>query len=99
MILLQPINHPDTKGMTMREYIATTTQKGQVTIPQEILRLMNVLPGDTILFRVVDGTVQLSKVSSKLLAGFGAVVPLSENFQTMRKKFEKEVAREVVSEV
>lgn len=84
----------------MQEYETTITEKGQVTIPQELRRLLELSPRDKVRFRVVDGTVQISKASSRLLAGFGAVTPQQkpENFQKTREEFEKGVAREVASE-
>ena len=84
----------------MQEYETTITEKGQVTIPQELRRLLGLSPRDKVHFQVVNGTVQISKASSKLLAGFGAVTPFQkpENFEEVRKEFEKGVAREVASE-
>ena len=85
----------------MQEYETTINVKWQITIPQEILRLMHLSPGDKVLLKVADGTLQINKPSSKLLAGFGAVNPRQkpENFQVIRKAVENGVAEEVVSEI
>jgi AbrB family looped-hinge helix DNA binding protein len=84
----------------MQEYETTLTEKGQVTIPQEIRRIMGLAPKDRVRFEVKDGVVQISRASSKLLAGFGAVTPRGkpEDFQKLREEFEKGVAEEVASE-
>ncbi len=84
----------------MQEYVTTITEKGQVTIPQELRRMLDLSPRDKVRFQVVNGAVQISKASSRLLAGFGAVTPQQkpENFQETRQDFEKGVAREVASE-
>ena len=40
----------------VEEYIRTVTTKGQVTIPAEVRRLLEVEPGDKVMFRVTEGT-------------------------------------------
>lgn len=84
----------------MQEYETTLTEKGQVTIPQELRRLLGLSPRDKVRFQVEGDIVQISKASSRLLAGFGAVTPYQkpENFQKTRKDFEEGVAREAASE-
>jgi len=50
------------RGMTMKEvkeYIRTVTTKGQVTISAEIRRLLEVEPGDKVVFRVREGTIEV----------------------------------------
>ena len=46
------------RGMTMKEseeHVRTVTTKGQVTIPAEIRRLLEVEPGDKVIFPVTGG--------------------------------------------
>lgn len=85
----------------MQEYETTVTEKGQVTIPQEIRRLMGLQPRDKVRFEVEGEVVRIRRASSKLLQGYGAVTPRKkpENSQELREDFEKGVAQEVVSEV
>ena len=85
----------------MQEYETTMTEKGQVTIPQEIRRMMGLNPRDKVRFEVEGEVVKIRRASSRLLQGYGAVTPKEkpENFQELRENFEKGVAKEVVSEV
>ena len=86
--------------MTMQEFEATLTEKGQVTIPLEIRRLIGLQPRDKVRFEVEGDVVKIRRASSRLLAGYGAVPPLKkpEDFQKLREEFEKGVAEEVSSE-
>lgn len=84
----------------MREYETTITEKGQVTIPQEIRRLIGLRPRDKVRFEVEGDVVKIRRASSRLLQGYGAVTPRNkpEDFQELREEFEKGVAKDVVSE-
>jgi len=84
----------------MQEFESTVTEKGQVTIPQGIRHLMGLQLRDRVSFEVEGEVIKIRRVSSKLLQGFGAVTPrnMPEDFQKLRKNFEKEVAEEVASE-
>ena len=72
------------------------TENGQVTIPQEIRRILGLRPHDRVYFHVRGEEITITRASSKLLAGFGAVTPKNqpEDFPTLRKAFEEGVARE-----
>ncbi|MDP3061833.1 MAG: AbrB/MazE/SpoVT family DNA-binding domain-containing protein [Chloroflexota bacterium] len=80
----------------MGEYVTTVTQKGQVTIPGELRRALEIKPKDRVAFELVDGEVRLRLVKSTLLAGYGAVKPMSrpEDFRKMRQEVEEEIAEE-----
>lgn len=84
----------------MQEFEVRLTEKGQVTIPQEILQLPGLQPHDMVRFEVVGEEVRIKRAVSKLLTGFGAVTPLRqpEDFRSTREEVEKGVAKEVVSE-
>ena len=84
----------------MQEFETTVTEKGQVTIPQEIRRIMGLRPHDKVRFEVVGDTISIKRASSKLLQWFGSVAPKEkpEDFSAAREAFEKAVAEEVVSE-
>jgi antitoxin PrlF len=88
------------QSITMQEFETRLTEKGQVTIPLEIRRLIGLQPRDMIRFEVVGGEVRIRRAASKLLAGFGAVSPQNqpEDFPSIREEFEKGVAEETVSE-
>jgi antitoxin PrlF len=90
--------------MTMKEveeYIRTVTTKGQVTIPAEIRRLLEVEPGDKIVFRVTEGTVELQPTTMTLEDTFGAVTPLKkpEDFAALRETAIEEHVQKVVEEM
>jgi antitoxin PrlF len=84
----------------MQEFETSVTEKGQVTIPQEIRRIMGLQPRDKVRFEVDGDVIKISRASSKLLQWFGSVIPRNkpEDFQKIRKEFEKGVAEEVASE-
>ncbi len=84
----------------MQEFETTLTEKGQVTIPLEIRRLIGLQPKDKVRFEVDGDVVKISRATSKLLAGYGSVTPRNkpEDFQKLREEFEKGVAEEVASE-
>lgn len=76
------------------------TEKGQVTIPAEVRRLLGIKPRDTVRFEIHDGSVLLRPTTSKIDALFGAVEPRSrpEDFQAIREEVEQRIADEVVAE-
>jgi AbrB family looped-hinge helix DNA binding protein len=88
-------------GITMQEFETTVTEKGQITIPQEVRRIMGLHPRDKVSFEVEGTEVKIRRASSKLIQGFGAVTARKEpeNYQELRKAFEEGVAEEVDSEV
>ncbi len=60
----------------MRELIATTTQRNQVTIPVEVRRLLGLKPGDKVAFTIEDGgKVRLAAASFTLESAYGSVKP------------------------
>jgi antitoxin PrlF len=74
------------------------TQRGQVTIPAEVLRLLGAKSGDKVAFRVEDGQVRLAPVRFTIETAFGSVRPLTqpEDFKRVaREAREEHVAREV----
>jgi AbrB family looped-hinge helix DNA binding protein len=92
------------KGMTMKviqEYVRTVTGKGQVTIPVEIRRLLEVSPGDQVLFRVTESTIELQPATMSLEDTYGAVVPLNrpEDFAVLRETAIEEHAHKVVEDM
>ncbi len=77
----------------MSGYVTTVTQKGQVTIPGELRRVLNLKPKDRVAFELVGKEVWLRPVVSTLLAGYGAVKPKRrpEDFRGIRQEVEEEV--------
>lgn len=85
----------------IEEHIRTVTTKGQVTIPAEIRRLLEVEPGDKVIFRVREGTVQLQPVAMTLEDAFGAVTPRSqpEDLADLRDTAIEEHVKKVMEEM
>lgn len=84
----------------MQEFETPLTEKGQVTIPLEIRRLIGLHPGDKVRFEVEGDVVRITRAISKLLAGYKAIKlgARIEDDKTRREEFETGVAEEVVSE-
>lgn len=61
-----------------REYISTITSKGQVTIPAAVRRALGVDTADKLVFRIVDGKVEIEPLPMSLDEAFGSVKPLSK---------------------
>ena len=82
--------------MSEVRFIRSVTQKGQVTIPAQIRRLLGIESRDRVVFSVRDGQVIVSAVTETLRSAFGALEPLNrpEDFQALRDQaIEDKVAR------
>jgi antitoxin PrlF len=85
----------------MREYVSTITQRGQVTIPAEVRRLLGANPRDKIAFRVEGDTVRLVPVEFTLEQVFGSVTPLHrpEDFDDLSRRAKDEKAKQTLREM
>ncbi len=59
----------------MRQITTTITQRGQVTIPAEVRRVLGVKPRDKVAFTIEDGVVHLAPASFILESAYGSVKP------------------------
>jgi AbrB family looped-hinge helix DNA binding protein len=59
----------------MKQITTTITQRGQVTIPAEVRRMLGVKPRDKVAFTIEDGEVRLAPVSFSLESVYGSVKP------------------------
>ena len=75
-----------------QEYISTITSKGQVTVPAEIRRTLGLKPQDKLVFRVVEGKVEVEPFPMTLEEAYGSVEPLEkpENFEAVRAAVREE---------
>jgi antitoxin PrlF len=91
---------PFSKGITMRELETKLTQKGQVTIPAEIRSRLGLKPKDIVRFEIEGDEVKLKPATSRLLEGFGAVIPSNkpEDWRKVRWEVEGTIAEEVAAE-
>jgi AbrB family looped-hinge helix DNA binding protein len=71
-----------------KEYIATITSKGQVTIPIEVRQQLRLSPQDKVIFRIVEGTrVEIEPLPMTLEEAYGSVPPLNrpEDFDLIQQ--------------
>ena len=59
----------------MKEITTTITQRGQVTIPAEVRRILGVKPRDKVTFTIDGNEVRLSPPSFTLQSAYGSVKP------------------------
>lgn len=85
----------------MREYVTTITQRGQVTIPAEVRRLLGANPRDKIAFQVEGNMVRLVPVEFTLEQVFGSVMPLQrpEDFNERSRAAKDEKVERTVLEL
>jgi antitoxin PrlF len=60
----------------MKHYTTTMTQRGQVTVPAEVQRVLGLGPRDKVTFTVEGREVRLASARERLHAVFGSVEPL-----------------------
>ena len=76
----------------MKEIVTTITQRGQVTIPAEVRRLLGLKPRDTVTFAIDDNEVRLKPASFTLESAFGSVPPPTsgEEFKAISRSVREE---------
>jgi AbrB family looped-hinge helix DNA binding protein len=77
-----------------REYIATLTTKGQVTVPVEIRRALDLKAQDKLIFRLANGKIEVEPLPMTLEEAYGSVSPLGnpESFDVVRAMVREERA-------
>jgi antitoxin PrlF len=83
------------QGRTMKEVHSTVTTKGQVTIPVEIRRLLQVKPHDRVAFVVEDEKVLLVRGESVVERTAGA---LKQDTPALTAEKLREVAEEAIAQ-
>lgn len=82
--------------------IAVLTSKGQMTIPREIRESLKLRPSDKIVIVLEKGQAILKPLRGNIMDLAGSVeIPKSEkpiDFQKVREKVKKRIARTAVSE-
>ncbi|MBK8048015.1 MAG: AbrB/MazE/SpoVT family DNA-binding domain-containing protein [Anaerolineales bacterium] len=71
-----------------KEYIATVTSKGQVTIPAAVREQLGISAQDRVIFRMgKDRSVMIEPLPMTLEEAFGSVAPLNrpENFDEIQR--------------
>ncbi len=59
----------------MKQFTTTITQRGQVPIPAEVRRLLNLKPGVKVTFEIDGVDVRLKPIAFTLESTFGSVKP------------------------
>lgn len=59
----------------MKEITTTITQRGQVTIPAEVRRVLGLKPRDKVAFTIEGNEVRLAAASFTLESAYGSVKP------------------------
>lgn len=85
----------------MKEILSSVTQRGQVTIPAEVRRLLGTKSGDKVAFQIEDGQVRLTPAKFTLESAYGSVTPKHrpEDFEAMKDAAMEERAEEVVKKL
>ena len=61
----------------MKELVTTMTQRGQITVPAEVRRLLGLKPRDKVTFAIEDGEVRLVPAAFTVASAYGSVEPLA----------------------
>jgi AbrB family looped-hinge helix DNA binding protein len=73
---------------------STLTAKGQVTIPAEVRRFLNLKPGDQIAFVLEDGRVTVVRSEDRIEAAFGILkADLSIGSDDMKRTIREQAGR------
>jgi AbrB family looped-hinge helix DNA binding protein len=78
----------------MREFTTTVTERGQVTVPAEVRRLLGIKPRSKLTFRIEGDEVHLLPAAFTLASTFGSVKPINrpEDFEKMIREAKEEHA-------
>ena len=86
----------------MKELTTTITQRGQVTIPAQVRRLLQVKPRDKVAFTITQtNEVHLAPASFTLESAYGSVKPSRrpENFKGIARAAKEEKADQTLKEL
>ena len=85
----------------MKEITTTITQRGQVTIPAEVRRVLGVKPKDKVAFTIENNEVRLTPASFTLESAYGSVMPSRrpENFDEISRIAKETKAEKTAGEL
>ncbi|MBA2595684.1 MAG: AbrB/MazE/SpoVT family DNA-binding domain-containing protein [Chloroflexota bacterium] len=82
--------------MPLTEIIAKINSRNQVTLPDEILRLLGVMASDTVVFVLHnDGLIELQSAGSSLESIIGSVPALPATSLDFEREIEEATAAEI----
>jgi antitoxin PrlF len=78
----------------MQEFVTTVTQRGQVTIPAEVRRLLGAKPRSKVAFQIDGNEVRLVPAQHTLESVYGSVEPITrpEDFEEISRVAKEERA-------
>jgi antitoxin PrlF len=81
-----------------KELTATVTQRGQVTIPAEVMRILGAKPREKVTFQVKGKQVRLLPAAFTLESAYGSVTPRShpEDFNAIIRSAKEEKAKQTI---
>jgi AbrB family looped-hinge helix DNA binding protein len=79
-------------GGAMKTIIGSVTQRGQITIPAEVRKVLGVKPGSKLAFEIADDQVRLVPLKYTLETAFRSVSPLPKPIS------DKEMSRIAIEE-
>jgi antitoxin PrlF len=85
----------------VKEVLATVTERGQLTLPAEVRRLLGVGPNQKVAFLIEEGEIRLVPARFTLESAFGSIAPRHrpENFKKVIEEAMEEHAHEVMHEM
>src|SRR5438105_3286645 len=84
-----------------KEFQATVTQRGQVTIPAEVRRMFGTKRGDKVSFAIEGDQVRLRPARFTLESSFGSVTPMHrpEDFERIKEEALEDRVEDTVREL
>ena len=83
----------------MREFTASVTERGQVTIPAEVRKLLGLKQRDKVSFIVEHGTVVLRKPRFTIETAYGSVPRLEGVIDQMIREAKEERAARLIEKM
>ena len=80
----------------MREIVANVTERGQVTIPSEVRKLLGLKGRQKIVFAVEDGHVHLRRPGFNIESAYGSLKPIKRDVEEAIRQAKEERAAELV---
>jgi len=85
----------------MKSIMTTMTQRGQVTVPAEVRRLLGLRPREKVTFAIDGESVQLLPAAYTIESAFGSVKPIHrpEDFKELSRRARDEKARRTLKKL
>ncbi len=86
----------------MKELVTTMTERGQVTVPAEVRRLLGLRPRDKVAFTIEDGEVRIKPVEFTVETAYRSVkrlhpeLSVDETIELAKEEWVDEMVEKVV---